>query len=712
MLPFILFAQLVTASFSAGDSTYSTEALRNMIAAAAVENRRPPALLASYRSDVETEFALMIRDTLGREHTAEIEQLASVARWRRDGDYELHVVGYRSQNVGVPYSTLSFIKAWTVPMLYGERLLLGAYSTRTSADDTIRAVHPFAADRADFYRFTGGDTVTVLRAGARTIPITRIRVTPYYRGASRLAAFDGEIDLDADRSQIVRMRGRFVVLGGRRTARQRMVERLGVVGVAYVEFVNAEVGGRYWLPTYQRTEFQANIPMLGQTRPVIRLVSNISNIAVSEGLAGADTVATPRIAVTWAPTDSVSAYAAWQHEIGTQSAAVHADDFDDVAPDVWRATGPPRVSLFPNTTSRILRFNRVEGLFTGVAPSVDFRNAAPGLKVSANVGWAWSEGAVRGGASASYERGLNTIGARGERTLASTNDFELPLSEDPGLSAIVSSIDDYDYVDRRVGMLSLTHVLSAINTGIATVQMGVGQDAPERARLEHGLLRGATSFRANRGAAGGRYALVQADVELHPNVTGDFVQPGVGMRVHYEGATGQLDWQRIEIGLSARRYWGPISVSAHADAGTVLGAAPPPQTLFELGGNAALPGYDYKQFVGNRAALFRTFAGYRFGILDRPMHAWKNYVVPGINPGIGASAQGGWTEISSPGAAAAVRLLGLRADGTPVSDPTHGIRASVGVGLTFFSDILHVGVARPVDRPARWRLVAGFGSAF
>ena len=71
---------------------------------------------------------------------------------------------------------------------------------------------------------------------------------------------------------------------------------------------------------------------------------------------------------------------------------------------------------------------------------------------------------------------------------------------------------------------------------------------------------------------------------------------------------------------------------------------------------------------------------------------------------------GAWTELSSPGAvAAATRLTnGI----PPFPQPTNGARATVGAGLTFFSDMVHVGLARPVDRAARWRLVGGFGTAF
>jgi hypothetical protein len=123
-----------------------------------------------------------------------------------------------------------------------------------------------------------------------------------------------------------------------------------------------------------------------------------------------------------------------------------------------------------------------------------------------------------------------------------------------------------------------------------------------------------------------------------------------------------------------------------------------------------LPGYDYKEFVGDRAALFRVFGSYRLNIWQRPRRVWRNFLMPGVSPGIATSIQGGWSELSSPGAIAAARRL--TPSGLPMARPTDGARATVGAGLTFFSDMIHVGVARPVDSAARLRFVAGFGTAF
>lgn len=713
MLGILLLAQLAAAR-PAADSTYSSPALRALIEAAAVANRRAPDSLKGYTSHIETEASLIIRDTLGRELTGEVEQMATAARWERGGRYDLHIVGYRSQNVGVPYSTLSVVRAWTVPSLYGERLSLGAYFTHAqqrTGRDTLVAVHPFARDRDKYYRFSGGDTVATLRAGSRNIPIVRIHVQPDIRGSTRLGAFDGEIDLDAQRKQIVRMRGQFVTQGGKESRGEKIARvAFGMTAAAYVEFVNAEIAGKYWLPAFQRTEFQAEFAVFGQTRPVFRLVSTISGIVVNDtGVFVPDSAELRRVIVSWAPSDSVSRFKEWNTDIGSQSASVHSDDFDDLAPDRWKKTGPPRFDFFPRSTSRLFRFNRVEGLYLGLAPSVDFRSLVPGLTASVYAGWAFTEETVRGGAYASYHKNENTFGVRAERALENTNDFELPLTSDPGFSALLGSVDNYDYVDRSTAMASLTRTLGSLNTGLLTLQAGAGRDRPETSRLTKGVF-GSSRFLPNRGVAAGNYALGVAELELHPNVTGDFAMPGLGAKVHHEVGAGDIDWQRTELSLAARKIFGPFSVALHGDGGLVLGDNPPPQQLFELGGNELLPGYAYKQFAGDRAALFRTYLNYSSDLFKRPIRV-RNFVLPGLNPGLGASVQGGWTELSSAGARAAALQLGI-VNGQPVSTATNGVRATAGAGVTFFSGLIHIGAARPIDRAAPWKFVIGYGPAF
>jgi hypothetical protein len=721
ILPFLLFAQLAVPT----DSVYSSAALRALVARAAVENRVPPPRLRGYDAHIESEISLILRDTLGRERAAQIEQLASAARWSRAAEYDMHVVGYRSQGLGAPFSSLTFVRGWTEPTLFGDRLRLGvqfvdsATSRRKpagdAAGDTIVAVHPLAADRDRYYRFSGGDTITVLRTGNRSISIVRVRVTPHLEESTRLSAFDGEIDLDAERQQIVRMRGRFVILAPPDQKAPLLARMSGLVGVAYAEFVNTEVNGKYWLPAFQRTELQATIGVMGPSRSIVRIVSTFSDYTVDDTSNSTATMDdSPRVAhhTTWASTDSVSRFGDWRETVGVATASVTANDFDDMAPDIWRAGGRPYFDFFPTNIDNVVRFDRVEGLYTGYELNLHLRDLMPGLTIGALGGWAWSEQTLRGGAHASLNRDTWTYGVRAERDLATTNDFIRPFDpQSGGLSALIGSVDDFDYVDRRLALATVTHVIGSIDAALVTAQFGAGDDRADVARLSHGFF-GSTSFRPNRGVTEGAYSLGVIDAEFHPGISGDFVQPGVGAKVHYETGHGTLAWQRAEVSVSALQYLGDVSLLMQADGGAVFGANIPPQTLFEMGGDEALPGYAYKEFAGDRAALFRSYASYAFPLWKVPHRFRGNYFIPGVSPGLAIGVDGGWTTISTDAARIAVNELGPPGSTVPVSQATNGIRATAGVALTFFSGFLHVGVARPIDQSAPWRWSIGAGPAF
>ena len=722
MLPLLVFAQLL----AAGDPVYSSPAVRDLVAGAAIANHAPPAGFGGYRAHVESEFSLLLRDTLGRERSAQVEQLASAVHWTRGGSYDMHVLGYRSQSIGSALSMMSFVKGWTEPSLYGERLLLGvqigpdsAPRRRPSRPDSIIAVHPFAADREQFYRYSGGDTVVVMHTLERSIPIVRLRVTPHLRDSTRFAAFDGEIDLDADRRQIVRMRGQFVVLGKspvRRPLFSRLIYRVpGLVAVAYCEFVNAEIQGRYWLPAFQRTELQTSFALLGEMRAVMRVVSRFSDHSI-DGAADTARLADERARIphrtTWAPSDSMSHFGGWTQSLGDATSDVTADDFDDVAPDKWKRTGGARLDISPTKTDNIFRYDRIEGLYTGIEANLRMRNAFPGLSAGTVVGWAWTEQTFRGGAHVALRRDPWVVSARGERILATTNDFILPLNpQSGGLAAMFGSVDDFDYVDRRVASATLTRVLGSVDRGFMSLQAGVGDDRAEQARLTHGLF-GAGSFRPNRGVVEGTYARASADLELHPNASGESLQPGIGASLHYEIGRGQLDWQRSELSLFGSKYWGPVTLSADMEGGAVWGAVIPPQQLFEMGGSGVLPGYEYKEFAGDRAALLRTQGFYFFPMWRSPHRLWKTLFIPGVGPGLAAGLQGGWTSLSTDAARIAVGQLGAGFSATPVSRETGGFRATLELGVTLFSGVAHFGFARPVDHQASWRFVGGFGRSF
>lgn len=732
-------------------ATYATPALAALVADAARDNRVPASLLA-YRGNVESEIAVALRRDDGVEMVVGVEQIASTLRWTRTGFYDQHVVGYRARQSAPGASLLSVLRTgWVAPVLYGERL----FAPRDLARDSTRrrrrtsgarrerpliAVHPFARDRDRYYRYTGGDTVVTLRAvtatGERTLPIVRVHVEPRASAARHdQLLFLGDVDVDVVRHVVVRLRGQYVVpTMNVRGVRGRLV-RAAIQAYAFVEYENGEREGAFWLPSFQRVEFQGVIAALGDARAIVRIVSRIRDVAVNDTtLPEATTIAAAQWHLTRAPGDTIDHYDGWRAPLGTASGVLHADDFDDVAPDAWRRDGAPRMEPYLARASDLVHFNRIEGLYTGGGARVRFRDALPGVTLRGAGGYAWAEQTARGRVElekewvGAHERRAESVaasrwsaGVRVSRSLDLTNDFRSPLDSGSSAAAFIGSIDDNDYVDRRLATLTVRRTL-ARRVGVIRVETGLARDDAARAHVSRGLT-GPDPFRPNRGLDAGRYARTALTVEWHPDVSAEFVRPGVGARLSYERGDGDLRFQRVEARLVSSRDlplpWpsslrnSTLTLIGRADGGLLLGTGRPPQQLFELGGGQSLQGYAYKAFAGDRAAMVHTALVYGSPWLRAPIRIGRLFF-PGMSPGLSVGLEAGVAEASND----ATRLSTLRlgtADGVPLSRPSDGTRATFDAGLRFFGGALFIGAARPIDahadRSGGWRFVLGAGYA-
>ncbi|HEX4934202.1 MAG TPA: hypothetical protein VFV33_13525, partial [Gemmatimonadaceae bacterium] len=115
-------------------------ALARFLDDASAINSKVPERLRAYTARVETEMSLSVVDSADLERIAQVEQVASVVRWRATGAYEQRVVGHRSQAVGPMFSLMSMFGGWTTPTLYGNRLQLGV--TPSSAGTRPEPVLP------------------------------------------------------------------------------------------------------------------------------------------------------------------------------------------------------------------------------------------------------------------------------------------------------------------------------------------------------------------------------------------------------------------------------------------------------------------------------------------------------------------------------------------------------------------------------------------
>ncbi len=728
-------------------------ALTSLIAILQRTARDVPTELMGYSATVESEVAVVVRTASAREGPAssggtgtgvervlQVEQIESALDWQRSGTIDQHVIGYRSHAITAGVSTLSYFRRpWLIPVLYGNRLqlLFGRDSVinadeRNASDSTtgpsLFAVHPFATDAGSFYQYGGGDTVAVLHLPGRDIPIVRITVEPIARVRQRTLLFRGEVDVDAVRHQVVRMRGQFVVRDVRRSALRRALDATWQT-VAFAEFVNGEFDGQFWLPSEQRIEGQARTVLAGEFSPVIRVVSRFRNYALrtraNDDLSVQASTARS-VQLTVAPRDSLSAFGRWRSELGTMSGEARANDFDDVAPDQWRSRGAPRIDWRAERINDVVRFNRVEGAFTGVAASLRLRDASPGAAIGASLGWAWAEHTARGGAWGRWRRADWSYDARVERALATTNDFRPLLDYEQSLMALLVTADDYDYVDRRAFTLGTSHTLPLPGAPALRFETGIAQDRGAPRQVLFGLIHPDSTFRANRPVAAGQYLRTAVGLDLHPNVSGEFLEPGIGVGLWYARGDGQLRWQRFEARVTARHTIHALTYAGRIDAIGVFSQQVLPQQIIEFGENEGLPGYAYKEFGGDRAVLGRAAVSYELPFLRAPVPLGRSgsrggrIVLPSLAPSLAVGIQGGWSEAHAANTRAALALFGTRVDSLTghaelATRPTGGIRSTVNVSLRLFGGALGIGVARPLDRlspSARWRFVIGVGQPF
>jgi hypothetical protein len=701
----VLFALMLAAPQQVplrADSVYETPALAALVSRVAEANASPPPGLQGYKARIETELSFARTEPDGREVLLQLEQLASDLYWRRDGGFLQELLGYRSQTLGATFSGLSFFDVpWLVPTLYGDRLDLVRTRPpeRNDAGAVLqrRAIHPFAARRHEVYRFTGGDTINTIRLADRTITIVRIHVEARGTPTRPTLLFEGDIDLDATRMHIVRMQGRLIPAGRSSTWLDAVA-----TGVLYVSFEDSEWDEQYWLPREQRFEAQA-VSRLSEGRVVFRAISRFVDIVPNDpAIARApDPIEYPYGIIRGADNlGALSQFRDWDLPLGELSSGSDARDFDEYAPpSVDPNPDEPRLTFGARYFSQLARINFVEGVYTGAGLIYDFGNTAPGFILRLHGGYAWSERTPRGGAELALKRAGWEYVARAERQLAHTNDFTSILEPEPGVAPLFGA-ELYDYVDRGIGSIAVRTVgrdgwgvraeagyATDSNVGRNVVDLDDPDLSPEPVNAS----------RLNRPAFEGNYALGRAAIVRNPSLGGLSLQPGLGLKLSWEGATGDLDWHRFEAGLAVRRMFGRFTIWGSGNGGIVLSDSTPPQTMFELGTAVDLPGFSHKAFTGDRAALGRIGLMFTLPIFNAPIKVGSLWI-PAPAPAPSVAYQVGWTDASPETLAIMDRF------GWSTSD---GARSAIDLRMRFFGGSVSIGAARPLGTDGKWHFVWG-----
>lgn len=688
---------LVLAVFAAAqlpqDSTYASEAVRGLVTLASVQAGSSVGIVA-LTAIVETEVSLLIQQGDGEQVATATEQLGGSVTWRSDGSLIQTVIQYRGRMMGPAISSLSYMKGpWIIGPFVGDRVaLLQAGSSTTPEARPWRAlVNPFSSDRAAYYRYSGGDTVLLLRLPDRTIPVVRISVAPTHE-AHDAFTLRGEVDLDAVSHQVVRVRGEVV---GK--PRSHSSVGTGIRAMTsprfFLDLENALREGATWLPYRQWVELEVESP-LSTERGIIRLVSDFNEVKVNRAVAdalGEPGLAPGRSRALLLQLDgSLATPWSWRSELGDATAERDANDFDDLRWQGNEDSGEAsRFRLSVPSLSHALRFDRVEGLFTGAGLTTRRSQAGGGRLVALYAGYGWAEHALRGGVEARVLHPNWSIRAEAARNLESTNDFPRVFAARPNILGVLGT-DDFDYVDRYAA--SLAGTLRRVRGVSIEVELGAARDRSATVHASRAPL--GRALRSLRPVEDGTYRYVELGMVGDGGRGGDYLASGVSWDAKWQLASGDLTWQRAEAELRGRGRIGRVALVGDLHGGVVSAEKPPPQVLFELGGYAGrLLGFPYKAFAGDRAMVGALQAAYGPPLVDRPLPLGP-FLLPALAPSPTIAVSAGWTGASP----AALEVMG------PIGwAPSDRVRGSVFLGILLFGNSIRLGWARPLAEGGPWR---------
>ena len=449
-------------------SAYASPALRTLVQHASAANAAPPAALRGYSARYESEVALTKLLPNRIEGTSTIEQTAGVFTWQHGVGFGQYQEGYRVVTTGVPLpASAALANGWIIPTLTSDEF--GAFGVGsgaateagTDSGGKLAVRSPLGADRDRYYRFEGGDTLTMDFPVGAPQRVVRIRVWPHDSLVQAAKLFRGDIYLDPQTGVLRRIRGQFLTLGGPpESGKKRLFNSLALNG-AVVDIVNSEVPGAGWLPTWQLVDLEVLIPLTTESWSMIRVITSLRDLKPFVQAPGEPPVELPAFAKgrTVAPKDSVADFHAWQQSPDKAVRPFSPSGLFDVGPLAFRPDGPPEFLWRGPTTLEALRFNRVEGLYLGVSGTAYLRDVMPGLRIRGTAGYAIWPGLPRGGVTATLARGAWAWNAQAMRDLDLASKFPDPLDYNRGVRALFQQ-DNYDYVDRLTAGVGGTRFFS------------------------------------------------------------------------------------------------------------------------------------------------------------------------------------------------------------------------------------------------------------
>ena len=607
-------------------------------------------------------------DFQGERHVIRADQVALDVRWQAPDRTMQTIVGRRHERRLPTTIEYHLDHLFLVLDNFGERIRIG------DGHEVEDVLHPVAAGARDVYDYRLADSLEI-RTRGRTARVFELEVRPRDAGTPAVV---GSLFLDRATGAIARMRLTFTRAAYRDDQLVRIV----------LDLRSGLWEGRHWLPVEQDLEITRSLPWLDfPLETVIRTRLTVLDYHFDDA---ATFSLGPGQFVYAYPEDDLARFDDWASPLygGPVGDAERAGrDLERLASDArWLLPGQGllggrRLQLwFPNASGAI-RARRSEGLLVGAGGAYRIDDL--------------TELSLWGGFAAGDAKPQGRVGVRRRLgRFALELDGWLRANRDVGDAAASGAfrtlallVDGEDYEDPYLAHGGRMGVLR--ETGPARWRVGASVESHRAADLVVGTAPfGERRLRPVRPVDEGELVALDAGLEVE---VGRGLGARLGLDIAGEAATGTVGdfgFTRATVALRAAREslgggWAWASEIAFGTAGGDL----PAQRLFLLGGRGSLPGYAFRGWGGDRMAL------------------WQAEVSRGLaSPWARLRARGavGWAGLTTAGEAAADRF-GVGASA--------GFRASAGLGVGLFYDLLRVDLMRSLgaDAPGggEWTLLLG-----
>jgi hypothetical protein len=646
------------------------DAPRVLALVAAARDRRAEARADADLLDYETYAEGFVYFYLDREDTDElilikVDQVALEVYWAAPDRTKQRIVGMRESSQ-LPNRQHYHIDHLTVVQDEFPDVI------RIGDGDEVQAVaHPVAPAAEAVYSYRLSDSLTIRLPGAlEPVRVYQIDVRPRF---PERPGYVGSIFVDRATAALVRLTFTF-------TPASYVDRRLDYIRIT---LDNGLWEGRYWLPYEQRLEIRREVPELDfPAGSVIRGVFRIGEYTFNQGLPpavfrGPSVIALPR---------------EMREQHAFQRGLFEGIDAEDLAPSAELArleaqareligarllSGLPAARLRLGSASSALRFNRAEGLYLGAGTTFALAGSLAHLKAG------WALGAAHPVASLTA-RAVASPGVRPrlELYLNQPRDLGVVMPAPGVLNTFSATFLGRDWLDPYYASgAALALEQRAGATWVGRLLLEAERHHPAERTVES-VPFSDELFRAVLPVDAGTRLSAALGASRDPGGlrtagwTGDFVVRA--------GAWEGEAFLRPAARLALFRHWqdGRVHAEARMHASANLGALPV-QHVFLLGGPGTLPGFAYRSFAGDRYALAEL------DLSREVLDPWLRLRLIGSL---------GWAA----GDATAAEPLGI---------PTAGPRASAGVGVGLFYDILRLHLVRGLNG-GDWGLLFSVRSAF